>query len=165
MYAIMGKKYKRRVHKKTNYNKRLGLLKSGKPRLVARLSNMFINLQYVLHSDNNEISKINLISKTIKKYGWEGSCKSIPACYLTGYLFGKTVAKEKLSKDLIFDIGLHKSQNGGRLFGALKGAVDAGLTLNVNEEIYPSQERIEGKDNKKDALFKKVKSAIDSGFK
>jgi len=165
-YAIIEHKYKRRVTKKTNYLKRLGLLKSGKPRLVIRLSNLYINIQYILHNPKGDISKVNILSKMLKNYGWNKSFKNTPAGYLIGYLFGKKVLKDKkLGKELIFDIGLQKSQKGGRLYAVIKGAVDAGLKIPVSEEVFPSKDRIEGKHLKYEKLFAEVKANIDKEFK
>jgi large subunit ribosomal protein L18 len=156
----MEHKYKRRAQQKTNYLKRLTLLKSGKSRLVARKSNLYMNLQYMVHETKGDVSKLNLSSKVIKKFGWEFGCNSIPACYLTGLLFGKLVAEKKLSKEVIFDIGLHRAQPKGKIFAALKGAIDSGLNLDVDEKMFPDADRLTGKHIKKDAVFNKVKENI-----
>ena len=160
-YSKVGSKYIRRVEGKTNYKKRLTLLRSRKARLVVRKSNLYINLQYVEHNAVGDNSKLNVLSKAIAKYGWTAGLKSLPACYLTGYLFGKEVIEKKLNKDLIFDIGLLKSHKGGRLYAALKGAVDAGLNIPLGEEVLPPEDRYTGKHIKKEELFKKVKANID----
>lgn len=154
--------YNRRKNLKTNYAKRLALLKSGKNRVVLRLSNLYANIQYVEHNTKGDSIKIAILSKELSELGWTNSFKSIPACYLSGYLFGKTVLQKKLNKNVILDLGLQNAFKKGRLFACVKGIVDSGLDLPVSEESFPSDERINGKHNKKDQLFNKVKSAIDA---
>ncbi len=125
---------------------------------------MYIGLQYVTHNAKGDESKISVLSKALTKYGFEGAVKNISASYLTGYLFGKMVQKENLSQELIFDIGLHNAHRGGRIFAALKGAIDSGLNIAASEDAFPDQNRINGAHNGKEALFKKVKATIDKGI-
>jgi len=83
--------YNRRRDLKTNYAKRLAMLKSGKSRIVLRLTNLYVNIQYVEHNAKGDSISLALLSKELKEFGWNKSFKSIPACYLAGYLFGKNV--------------------------------------------------------------------------
>ncbi|MEM4756409.1 MAG: hypothetical protein QW594_04745, partial [Candidatus Woesearchaeota archaeon] len=46
--------FRRRRSGKTNYTKRLGLLKSGKPRLVVRKTNTAFIVQLVKHQPNGD---------------------------------------------------------------------------------------------------------------
>ena len=46
-------------------------------------------------------------------------------------------------KEAVLDIGRHPKSS--RLFAALKGAVDAGLSVPHSEKVLPSDERIKGK--------------------
>jgi len=153
--------YERRRNLKTNYAKRLALLKSGKSRIVLRVTNLYANIQYVEHNAKGDNVKLSLLSKDIKEYGWNKAFKSIPACYLTGYLFGKECLAKKLNKDTILDLGLQNAFKQGRIFACVKGINDAGLKILVDNEVYPNEDRINGKHNKTEQLFKTVKSAID----
>ena len=60
------------------------------------------------------------------------------------------------------DTGLHASTKGSGIYAALKGVLDAGLTINHSEENLPPQARIEGKHieaiAKKGAESKKTKT-------
>ncbi len=131
--------YRRKREGKTNYRKRLKLLKSKKPRLVIRKTNKYIIAQIIDYSPNGDIVLNQAVSKELKKYGWNMSFKNIPAAYLTGYLLGR---KFKKDSELVLDIGLQ--EKGGRIFAALKGAVDAGLKVKFNESILPDEKRIVG---------------------
>jgi large subunit ribosomal protein L18 len=154
--------YTRRRNLKTNYAKRLAMLKSGKSRIVLRLTNLYANIQYVEHNVKGDTIKFALLSKDLKEFGWTKGFKSIPACYLAGYLFGKTVISKKLKKDAILDLGLQNAFKQGKIFACVKGIIDSGLEIPVNEEAYPKEERIKGKHNKTEQLFTSVKNAIDA---
>jgi large subunit ribosomal protein L18 len=62
---------------------------------------------------------------------------------LTGLLVGKR-ALEKGVKEAVLDLGLNPSTKGSRIYACVKGALDAGLKVNVSEEVLPSEERIKG---------------------
>jgi large subunit ribosomal protein L18 len=141
------------------------MLKSGKTRVVLRLTNLYANIQYVEHNAKGDSIKFALLSKELKEFGWDKSFKSIPACYLAGYLFGKTVIGNKLKKDAILDLGLQNAFKQGKLFACVKGMNDAGLNVLASEEAYPKEDRLKGKHNKTDQLFTTVKSAIDVKLK
>ena len=108
--------------------------------------------------------KFALLSKEIKEFGWSKTFKSTPACYLAGYLFGKACLGNKLKKDAILDLGLQNAFKKGRLFACVKGMNDAGLNIPVGEDAYPTEDRINGKHNKTEQLFKATKSAIDAKY-
>jgi len=157
--------YKRRRELKTNYAKRMSLLKSGNNRVVLRISNLYANIQYVEHNTKGDNTKFSLLSKDLNEFGWTKGYKSVPACYLAGYLFGKNVLHNKLKKDAILDLGLQNAFKNGRLFAVVKGVIDSGLNIPCDKEVFPSDDRIKGKHNKTEQLFTTVKNAIDIKFK
>ncbi|MFC1648994.1 50S ribosomal protein L18 [Nanoarchaeota archaeon] len=148
--------YKRRRQSKTNYKKRLELLKSGKPRLVVRRTNTRLIAQVVKYDDKGDKVLVTVTSSELKDLGWKGSLKSIPAAYLTGRL----LAKKANVKEAILDIGLHTPVKGSRIFAVAKGALDGGLRLPVGENIFPSQERIEGQHINMKKEFDKVLAKV-----
>ena len=75
--------------------------------------------------------------------GWKASTSNVPASYLTG-LLGGTKIKGK-TDELIVDFGLNPVVVKSRLFAVLKGLLDAGININVSEEVLPEAERISGK--------------------
>ena len=83
---------RRRREGKTNYSKRIMLLKSERPRVVFRRSNKYVAGQYVESHDAQDKVIFGVDSRELLKYGWpeesKGSLKSVTASYLTGYLIG-----------------------------------------------------------------------------
>jgi large subunit ribosomal protein L18 len=149
-------KEKRRRLGITNKEKRLGLLKSGKPRMVARLSNSKATCQIIEYLPEGDKTLVNTTSLELKNYGYAGHCGNVKAAYLTGYLCAKK-AMSKGIKEAILDIGLRTPVSGSNVFSALKGAIDAGLEMPAEEKAFPAAERLEGVDS--------VKSVIDQGLK
>ncbi len=159
--------YRRRREGKTNYNRRLALLKSRKLRLVIRKFSKNIISQVIEYHPEGDKVIASAHSSELKRYGWKSNKGNIPAAYLVGFLVGK---KAK-GKEAILDLGLQSPVKGGRLYAALKGAIDGGLKIDAEEKIFPKQERIEGKHitgyekNKIDAKdfekqFREVKEKI-----
>jgi len=136
--------YRRKRNGKTDYKKRLNLLKSGKPRLVVRISNRYITAQIVKYYPEGDKVVTTTRSYELKKFNWKYSNKNTPAAYLTGLLCGyKSIAKN--ISEAILDIGLKPSTKGSRVYAVVKGAIDAGMKIPVNEKIFPSEDRIKGK--------------------
>jgi len=147
----------------TDYETRLALLKSGKPRLVVRKTNKAIIAQVVDYHVDGDKTICAANSRELAKYGFTGKCNT-PSAYLVGLLAAKR-AKEKGVKAAIADIGRQTRTKGGILFAALKGFVDGGITLPLGEEIVPSEERVSGAHLKGDAkaAFEKARSGILNG--
>jgi len=136
---------RRRRESKTNYTKRLLLLKGNKPRLVVRKTNKYILLQIVesKHAQDKIVCVVN--TKELLKNGWPkdkaGSLKSLAAAYLAGILIAKK-AKDKKIDSVILDSGLNPSTKGSRIYAAVKGVAEGGLLVPHNEEILPTDEMI-----------------------
>lgn len=152
---------RRRRENKTDYKSRFHMLKSEKPRLVVRITNKYVIAQ-IVESDiaqDKVLSKVT--SKDLLSKGWpkekQGSLKSLPAAYLTGFLLVKTL-KVKVN-EAIFDIGLQRNIKGSRIYAVLKGATDAGLKISHNPEALPSDERIEQNEKLK-TIFREVKEKL-----
>lgn len=137
---------KRKLQGKTNYNKRLILLKGNLPRLVIRKTNKYIIIQIIESKNARDkvVSSVNTCD--LLKYKWpenkKGSLKTITACYLGGFLIGK---KSKVKK-VILDTGLIPSTKGSRVYAVVKGILDAGIEINCDEKVFPNEERIRGED-------------------
>lgn len=135
--------FKRRMKEKTNYEKRLALLKSGKTRLIIRKSLSNISVQFINFKPTGDETIASAVSSELKKIGWIKS-GNVPAAYLTGLLAGKK-AREKNIKEAVLDIGLQVSTKGSRIYAALKGVLDAGINVPHSKEVLPSDDRIKGK--------------------
>ncbi len=136
--------FRRRYDGKTDYHKRLKLLKSRKLRVVIRASNDHIRVQIVESKFGGDNVLISAFSKELaSKYGWSANSGNIPAAYLTGYLAGLR-AKTKNIQDAIFDLGIFYHKN--RVLAACKGLIDTGLIIPYREEFFPEElkERIKG---------------------
>ncbi len=156
----------RRRSNKTDYGKRLKILKSERPRIVFRKTNKFVIAQYVTSDETKDKVEIGVNSKQLMNFGWpedfKGSLKSLPASYLTGFLIGKKILKEKKDAPII-DLGMIRTVHKTKIFAFVKGVVDAGVELKADEKAFPEEDRIKGKNLKKDftAMFDKIKSNID----
>ncbi|MFW9896810.1 MAG: 50S ribosomal protein L18 [Candidatus Thorarchaeota archaeon] len=137
--------FRRRFEGKTDYHKRLKLLKSRKLRVVIRSSNNHIRVQIVQSKLGGDEVLISAFSKElVSKYDWVANTGNIPASYLTGYLAGLRAKKASI-QDAIFDLGMIYNRN--RVLAACKGLLDAGIEIPYNEEFFPDgiEERINGK--------------------
>ncbi|OYT34356.1 MAG: 50S ribosomal protein L18 [Candidatus Aenigmarchaeota archaeon ex4484_52] len=149
------KKFKRHRQGQTNYKKRYLLLLSQIPRFCIRITNTKIIAQLIEYKDYKDKTICSFSSDMLSKYKWIGAHKNIPCAYLTGFVCAK-LCLEKNIKKAVVDIGLKKAQKGGRLFGCVKGAIDAGLDLNAKKEMFPKEDILNGKFIKKEKLFLSV---------
>ena len=136
LYAV---KFRRRREGSTNYRKRLAFLKSGMPRLVVRLSNLYIRAQIVKSHNGQDSVLCSVNSKELSHSGWKHSFKNLPAAYLTGLLIGR----ECPVKEVVLDAGVSKPSS--RVFAVLKGFVDAGKVVPHSDASFPSADRLAGK--------------------
>jgi large subunit ribosomal protein L18 len=157
---------RRRKENKTDYKKRLGLLKAEVPRIVFRKSNRYVIAQYVESKGAQDKIVFGITSKELLKQGWpedmKGSLKSLPASYLTGFYLGKKIHEKKLGKPII-DFGMIRNVNKSRAFAFIKGLVDSGLDIKHKKESFPDEGRFMGKKLKRDfsVHFNKIKSKIE----
>lgn len=153
---------RRRLERKTDYVARFAFLKSKKHRIVARKTNRYIVAQIVETKVAQDKVIVGITSKYLLGKGWpkdkEGSLKSLPAAYLTGYALGKLTIGKKI-KSAIFDMGMQRNIHGSRLFAFLKGAIDAGLEIPHSEESLPTEDNL-NKNPKLKGLIEKVKEKI-----
>ncbi|MBM3303572.1 MAG: 50S ribosomal protein L18 [Candidatus Aenigmarchaeota archaeon] len=136
--------HRRRREGKTDYRRRLALVKSKKLRFVVRKTNQSVICQIVEYDHTGDKTLLTVTSFDLKALGWTGPTGNIPAAYLTGMLCAKKAAEKKV-REAILDIGLFRATKGNRLFAALKGAVDGGLSIPHSKEAFPSEERIAGR--------------------
>ena len=155
---------RRRKAHKTDYGKRIKLLKSEKPRIVFRRTNRYIIAQYVESIEAKDKVIIGMSSKNLLKLGWpeknKGSLKSIPASYLTGYLIGKEIKSKKLEEPVV-DFGMLRTKHKTKPHAFLKGLVDSGIEIKTQEKTFPEEERLMGESLKEKIDVEKIKSNID----
>jgi large subunit ribosomal protein L18 len=132
--------FKRRREQKTDYEQRLDLLKSGKPRAVVRLSNNHTRVHLSHYEEDGDRNTAQTVSKELGEYGWEHHTGNLPAAYLTGFLAGKKAEED----EAILDLGLRKDTRGGRVFAAVQGLIDAGVEVPAGQDAFPEESRIKG---------------------
>jgi large subunit ribosomal protein L18 len=156
---------KRRREGKTNYKKRLELLKSDSNRFIVRKTNKYLIMQIIESNKAQDKVIYSVNTKELIKKGWpenkKNSLKSISAAYLGGLLLGEK-AKGKLKGIIILDSGLIPSTKGSRIYSAVKGLSDSGIEINFDKKILPEERRIQGKHMKEDfsEQFIKIKNKI-----
>ena len=148
---------RRRKECKTDYKSRMALLKSGMPRIVVRKSNKYIILQAIESHQAQDKVVVTTNSRDLLKQGldekYSGSLKSIPAAYITGLLMAKKLDSKK---EYIIDWGMAIEKKQGKICAAIKGLIDGGANVRASQEIFPSEERLNGEH-----LEKQTKEALN----
>lgn len=137
--------FRRRREGKTDYKKRRAVIVSRLPFASIFISSKHVYGQIsIAHPEGDHvIASANSIQ--LKKEGWIGSGKCLPACYLTGLLLGKRAREAGLSSDVILYTGLRSYISGSRIAAFAKGLLDSGVKLLVDQNSLPSDERLSGK--------------------
>lgn len=158
-------KFRRRRELKTDYKKRLALLKSKKPRLVVRRSNNTTIVEVVSYKPSGDVVNAFFSSTRLRKLGWVGHTGNLPAAYLAGYACARSALKAGI-KEGVLDIGLISPVHGSGVFCALKGAIDAGMKIPCDEKVFPPQDRISGRHIGEQASrnFDEIKRVIEKEF-
>ncbi|MFB6168786.1 MAG: 50S ribosomal protein L18 [Haloferacaceae archaeon] len=142
-----GPRYKvpmrRRREVRTDYGQRLRLLKSGKPRLVARVSNRHIRAQLVSPGPEGDETHAAAESADLAEYGWAAPTGNLPSAYLTGLLAGQRALAAGV-EEAVLDIGLNTATPGNKVFAVQEGAIDAGLEIPHNEAVLADWSRNRG---------------------
>lgn len=158
--------YKRKKQNKTNYRKRLALIKSEKHRLVIRKTNTRIIAQIIDFTETGDKTIVSVDSRELKNYGCNNVNNNLPYSYLVGYLIGKKALKKGI-KEAVFDMGLNINSKGSKLYSVLMGVVRAGVKIPVNEKVFPVEDRVKGAHIKgfDTTIIEKVSKEIDKKVK
>lgn len=157
--------YRRQREGRTDYRLRLRLLKSRKPRLVVRRSATGIIVQLVEYAPDGDRVRATVHSRILTKYGWSRNPKNLPAAFLAGYLLGRKVRKLGI-EEAVVDLGLQHAHPRGRLYAAVKGAVQAGLLIPRAEDVIPPEDRLQGMHIADDipSMVERVRAKIDESI-
>ncbi|MFA6952900.1 MAG: 50S ribosomal protein L18 [Candidatus Methanomethylophilaceae archaeon] len=155
--------FRRRREGRTDYYARRKLLTGGNTRAVVRRSNKNVSIQFEEFGMGGDKVVASATSKELAKYGWDRSCSSVPAAYLTGYLAGKKAVKAGIEY-AVLDIGMQNPKYGGVLFATVAGMCDAGLEVPHGEDVLPAEDRLNGKhiDESIEAAVKSVKDKMEA---
>lgn len=136
--------HRRRREGRTDYRSRLKLLKSGRPRAVVRFSERRVIVALTTYDPKGDRVIAAAESRELTEVGFPASSlASTPASYLTGYLAGLR-ARTAGTREAVLDTGIRRPSQGGRLLGALRGLLDAGLDIPHGEGAFPSADRLNG---------------------
>jgi len=150
--------FRRRREGRTNFAKRLALVKSGKPRMVVRRSNRNILVQFIEFDPKGDKTILTVSGAHLAKtYKWP-SKRNVWTAYLAGLMAGR-LAQKKGVTDFVLDMGMYVPSKGSLVFAALKGAADAGLKASFDGAKVPEQKLSNPPDTLKEA-FNEVKSRI-----
>ncbi|NWG10051.1 MAG: 50S ribosomal protein L18 [Nitrososphaerales archaeon] len=134
---------RRRRESKTNYRRRKAMVLSRLPFLSVFISGKNVFVQILSPRKEGDVSLASAHSRELIKFGWLGSRKSIPATYLTGLLAGLK-AKGKVDKVILYT-GLRRFIPNSRITAVVKGLLDAGILVPINQDTLPSEDRLKGK--------------------
>jgi large subunit ribosomal protein L18 len=135
--------FRRKREGKTDYRRRLLLLRSRTPRLIVRKSLKHLALQLVDYAEKGDKVLLSAHTRELAKHGWKGGTDNISAAYLVGILLAKK-AKAKKINSAIADLGNYPSIKGSKLYAVVKGAVDGGLAIPLDAKIVPDTKRLHG---------------------
>lgn len=157
--------FRRRREGRTDYRRRLGLLRSQTTRVVVRRTNGNVVVQFVDWATDGDRIQATAVGQELSGLGWEGSAKNTPAAYLTGLLAGKRAADAGI-EEAVLDLGRHAPVHGSKVFAALKGIVDSGVHVPVGDDaIYPKEDRLTGAFLDQQKNFEAVRAAIGGGIR
>ncbi|KAJ3306967.1 60S ribosomal protein L5 [Kappamyces sp. JEL0829] len=152
------------VQAKNKYN-------SPKYRMVVRFTNKDIITQIVYSKIDGDYVLAAAYAHELPRYGINNGLTNWPAAYCTGLLLARRVLTklglaekyegctepdgEKFEVEYddegprpfkaFLDVGLKRTTTGSRIFGALKGAVDGGLSIPYSEKRFPGYDASEKK--------------------
>ena len=156
---------RRRKEGKTDYSRRITMLKGNMPRLVFRKTNKYLMAQYIISKEAQDRIEFGVSSKKLINYGWSkeagGSLKSIPASYFLGLLIGKIIVENKL-KNPILDLGMYQVLPKSKIHAFIKGVVDSGVILKHENKLFPEEDKIKGKYLKNKIQFEEIKTKINA---
>ena len=148
--------FRRIRERKTNYRKREKLLIGKKDFVTVNVSDQNISAQLIRPELLGDKVLASVHSNELLSYGWKGSRKNIPSCYLVGLLLGKKCIQKKITSAILY---IGKRHFTTKIAACLKGLSEAGLQMPISEEVLPSDERIQG--NHIAEYAKKIKSNDD----
>ena len=153
--------FRRRREGRTNFAKRLALVKSGKTRMVVRRSNKGILIQFIDFDPKGDKTLLTVTGNHLSKtYKWT-SKRNVWTAYLAGLMAGK-MARKKGIKGFVLDLGMYVPSKGSVIFAAQKGAADAGLETSWDKEKVP-ESKLTNVPDKYKKLFDEVKGKINQG--
>ena len=156
--------YRRRRSGATNYNSRRKAISSRGTLLAVRISDKNVSAQFLKPTVTGDLVLASAHSHALRKLGWAGSLKSVPACYLLGLWAGKNAKQKGIESAYLYN-GVAPFVKGSRISAFVKGVIDGGVEVPFAEEAMPSEERLKGENIAKYAQeLAKDKEAYERRF-
>ncbi len=149
----------------TDYRARKRAVISRRVLLAVRISGKNVSAQFLKPQVKGDEVLASIHSRSLGKLKWNGSLKSIPACYLLGLAAGKKAASKGV-KDAVLYNGLAPFIKSSRIAAFVKGVRDGGVQVPVSEDALPPDGVLRGETIAKYAasLMKQDKSAYQRHF-
>ncbi len=142
--------------------------------LAVRISTKNVSAQFLKPAVKGDLVVASANSHDLKKLGWKGSSKSIPACYLLGLWAGKEAKKKGVERAYLYN-GPVPFVRGTRIPAFVKGVVDAGVDVPLSEDVVPSEGVLKGEtiakyanelsSQNRELYEKRFSGLLKSGFK
>ena len=165
--------YRRRRSGATNYNSRRKAISSRGTLLAVRISDKNVSAQFLKPTVGGDVVLASAHSHALRKLGWKGSLKSVPACYLLGLWAGKNAKQKGVESAFLYN-GVAPFVRGSRISAFVKGVIDGGVEVPFDEEAMPSEERLSGQSiagyatelaKDKETYDKRFSALLKQGFK
>ncbi|MGD0637553.1 MAG: 50S ribosomal protein L18 [Nitrososphaerales archaeon] len=165
--------YRRRRSGATNYGARRKAISSRGTLLAVRISNKNVSAQFLSPTVTGDLVLASAHSHALRKLGWTGSLKSLPACYLLGLWAGKNAKSKGVESAFLYN-GVAPFVKGSRISAFVKGVIDGGVQIPFSEEAMPSEERLKGENiasyaaelaKDKEAYDKRFSGLLKKGFR
>jgi large subunit ribosomal protein L18 len=137
--------YRRRRSGATDYKARRKAISSRGTLLAVRISGKNVSAQFLKPTVSGDLVLASAHSHALRKLGWNGSLKSVPACYLLGLWAGKTAKAKGIETAYLYN-GLAPFVKGARISAFVKGVADGGVHIPFSEDVVPSEDRLKGEN-------------------
>jgi len=135
--------YRRRRSGATDYRARKKAVMSRRTLLAVRISGKNVTAQFLKATVKGDLVLSSTHSSLLRKAGWKGSLKSVPACYLLGLAAGKKAKENGIESAILYN-GPNPFVRGSRVSAFVKGVIDSGVEVPFSEDAFPSEERVNG---------------------
>jgi len=166
--------YRRRRSGATDYHARRKAISSRGTLLAVRISGKNVSAQFLQPTVKGDLVLSSAHSHALRKLGWKGSLKSIPACYLLGLWAGKEAKKKGVETAYLYN-GPLPFVKGTRIPAFVKGVSDAGIDIPYSDEVIPPEAVLKGENiakyatdlaaQDKQVYEKRFSAVLKAGFK
>jgi large subunit ribosomal protein L18 len=136
---------RRRRSGATDYRARFKAISSRGILLAVRVSGKNVSAQFIKPAVKGDSVVSSAHSRALRKLGWKGSLKSVPACYLLGLYAGRRAKSKGVEEAFLYN-GVAPFVKGSRISAFVKGVADGGVRIPISDDALPSDERMKGEN-------------------